>query len=214
MAAYLQHLTDYPKTIRITQQIGKEGTLFPRPIFAPPIEFTTVCDHDKYLSGLFHTFDLILSWYEFEIQLSGELKSEFPENYWIKYLSTLDMGSLFTEVGLESFYQTINRESQDNILNRFVDLHATLRATTDPAALVAIQGRMMYTLLVHDIEIASLPQFKYDAKSGVMLVVSKAVDDLVRTCPWIWLIPLYMNYRTYQTIFASKERARLSSPQS
>ena len=198
------HLTQYPDQI-IVGHTYKKPAWFEK--FDPEIiSFSTVCDHDTYLESLTFAMDLMMTWKTTEDATMKKLNQDLSEQAFINYLDTVALEFFITPTGMEQFQRIITKEFSSFLINRFIELAAQLKVFLNPIAVQAMQGRMMHYLLTSNIEFAvsslCIPVHR-DGKL-TLIVQNTPLYDLVKTYPWLWLIPLYRTFDTYVNMMKLK----------
>ena len=200
----LAHMTDYPDQIIVSTKYQKPKMF--KSFHPDTISFTTKCDHNVYLEGLILASDLFLTWKKSEEKIARELNQEFSDQAWINYLDTMAIQHFVTPIGLDVFDRLMKKEYTSGIVARFIELHAQFKVFINPAALNAIQGRMMYYLLTSNIEFAKSGDFIPVYRTGrqSLIINNTPIFELIYQFPWLWLLPLYKTFDLYSEMMALK----------
>jgi len=200
----LSHLTEYPDQILVSTSYQKPKMF--RSVKPDTLSFTTKCEHSVYLEGLIFASDLMLTWKKSEEKFAKTMNQEFADQAWVNYLETMAVQYFFTETGLSVFWKLMAKEYTSGIVTRFIELHAQFKVFINPAAMNAIQGRMIYYLLTSNIDIAKSSNFisVHRHPTHNLIVTNSKMFDLIYTFPWIWMIPLYKTFDMYSEMMSLK----------
>lgn len=200
----LAHMTDYPDQIIVSTKYQKPKMF---KSFKPDtISFTTKCDHNVYLEGLIFASDLLLTWKKSEEKIAREVNQEFKDQAWINYLQTMSVQYFFTPIGLSVFDTLVKKEYTSGVFTRFIELHSQIKVFINPAAMNAIQGRMIYYLLTANLDVAKSGDFIPVYRTGrqSLIVNNTKIFELLYDFPWLWMLPLYKTFDMYSEMMTLK----------